>query len=290
MNNRIVYKLAILANGCNPNGDPNNDNQPRQLMDGRGLITGECIRRKIVTAMLNAGINVCKQKSDEESGYQSLLDAVEKNVDKALFWDKKTDDKVRRKLICDVFPDVRAFGCLFTGTNTKGGKKLALGIRGAVSIQDAVSIEPISVESMTITKCYNNDNLEGKKKDGEEDSDKSEKGSSTMGMKHRVYNAVYVANGAINPVAATHNGLTEQDIKNVELAMVRMFDDDSSAARPVGSLKLTLVKIERPDELPVSNVQVLDWISVNNDGTMCEHIPEEWRDKVSLTVLSKIAN
>ena len=45
--NPITIVLAFDAKNCNPNGDPDNDNAPRQFEDGIGYLSTECIKYKI---------------------------------------------------------------------------------------------------------------------------------------------------------------------------------------------------------------------------------------------------
>ena len=66
---------------------------------------------------------------------------------------------------------------------------VSIGIRGPVTIQNAVSLQPVSIYSQQITKSVN---LETDPKDPDK------KGSDTMGMKHRVDYGVYVIYGSIS--------------------------------------------------------------------------------------------
>lgn len=45
--NPITIVLAFDAQNCNPNGDPDNDNNPRQFEDGIGYMSSESIKYKI---------------------------------------------------------------------------------------------------------------------------------------------------------------------------------------------------------------------------------------------------
>ena len=45
--NPITIVLAFDAKNCNPNGDPDNDNNPRQFEDGIGYMSSESIKYKI---------------------------------------------------------------------------------------------------------------------------------------------------------------------------------------------------------------------------------------------------
>ena len=47
LQNRIDFCGIIVAERCNPNGDPINGNVPRQDFNGNGIITDVCLKRKI---------------------------------------------------------------------------------------------------------------------------------------------------------------------------------------------------------------------------------------------------
>ena len=119
--------------------------------------------------------------------------------------------------------DVRSFGQLFAFKGT-GADGVSIPIRGPVTIQSAFSIEPVSVTSTQITKSVS----------GEGDGTK--RGSDTMGMKHRVDKAIYVAYGAMNPQLAERTGFSNQDAETIKSVLPRIFEGDASSARPEGSM------------------------------------------------------
>lgn len=94
---------------------------------------------------------------------------------------------------------MRTFGQVFAFGNSKNkdGEGVSVGVRGPVSIHQAVSVSPVEIESLQITKSVN--------------GGKSEKGgkrtSDTMGMKHFVRFGVYLVNGSINDAAGGKNGI-----------------------------------------------------------------------------------
>ena len=100
------------------------------------------------------------------------------------------------------------------------------GVRGPVSIHTAVSLTPIIITSMQITRSVN-----GKAADT--------KGSDTMGMKHRVDFGVYKVVGSINVQLAEKTGFSEEDAEKVKEALVTLFENDASSARPEGSIEMT---------------------------------------------------
>ena len=115
--------------------------------------------------------------------------------------------------------DVRSFGQVFAFK----GSELSLGIRGPVSVQPAFSVDPIDITSMQITKSVNSEDKEGKSSD-------------TMGMKHRVDFGVYILKGSINVQLSEKTGFTEEDAEKIKEAIRTLFVNDSSSARPDGSM------------------------------------------------------
>ena len=103
---------------------------------------------------------------------------------------------------------------------------VSVGVRGPVSIQQTVSVSPVDVISMQITKSVNSE------------SGKEGKASDTMGTKHRVAFGLYVVNGSINCQLAEKTGFTEEDAEKIKQALLTLFENDSSSARPDGSMEV----------------------------------------------------
>lgn len=59
-----------------------------------------------------------------------------------------------------------------------------------------------------------------------------------MGMKHRVDFGVYVFKGSINVQLAERTGFSYEDALKVREALVTMFENDASSARPDGSMEI----------------------------------------------------
>ena len=76
---------------------------------------------------------------------------------------------------------------------------------------------------MQITKSVNSEDKEGKSSD-------------TMGMKHRVDFGVYILKGSINVQLSEKTGFTEEDAEKIKEAIRTLFVNDSSSARPDGSM------------------------------------------------------
>ena len=59
-----------------------------------------------------------------------------------------------------------------------------------------------------------------------------------MGMKHRVEFGLYVINGSINCQLAEKTGFTYEDAEKIKQALLTLFENDTSSARPDGSMEV----------------------------------------------------
>lgn len=77
LNHKIDFAVIIVAEHCNPNGDPNNSNMPRQGLDGLGEMSDVCIKRKIRDRLQDGGDENLMQKADEaKDGCHSVLERI----------------------------------------------------------------------------------------------------------------------------------------------------------------------------------------------------------------------
>lgn len=246
--NKIDFAIIIGVNNANPNGDPLNANRPRQTIDRLGEISDVCIKRKIRNRLLAMGEEIFVQSDDNRSDDCRSLKA---RFDQANISPEQVRERATEKWL-----DVRAFGQLFafkaekkkgnksnakrseveaetSGETTQGDSEaVSIGIRGPVTVQSAYSLKPIVTESMQITKSVNLEtNVDNPDK----------KDADTMGMKHRVSYAVYVACGAISPQLAMKTGFSDDDGEKIKLALQSLFEGDASSARPEGSMEVLKV-------------------------------------------------
>jgi CRISPR-associated protein Csd2 len=176
-----------------------------------------------------------------------------------------------RKLACERWLDVRAFGQLFA-LKTKSAKKksdeqdgegdtgLSIGIRGPVSVHSAFSVEPVSqfVTSTQITKSVS----------GEGDGTK--RSSDTMGMKHRVDQGLYIFYGSMNPQLAERTGFSDADAAVIKEILPQLFENDASSARPEGSMEVLKVIWWQHNckAGQYSSAKVHRTLKVHSDGSM----------------------
>lgn len=225
LDRKIDFTVILSVTKANPNGDPLNGNRPRQNYDGYGEISDVAIKRKIRNRLQDMGESIFVQSNDRNlDGYASLRDRAEANdTIKKLMKTKNASDQVAAEA-CATWMDVRAFGQVFAFKGDKSSG-VSVGVRGPVSIHTATSVAPIDVTSMQITKSVNSES--GK-----------ERGSDTMGMKHRVDHGVYVFNGSINTQLAEKTNFTQEDAEKFKQALVSLFENDASSARPEGSMEV----------------------------------------------------
>ena len=232
LNNKIDFAIIFSVKNANPNGDPLNGNRPRQDYEGFGEVTDVCLKRKIRDRLQSDGYSIFVQsdekKTDGMTSLQNRAYSDEFGLGKEAFNAKKTSPDETAKLACEKWFDVRAFGQLFA---YKGDAKdgVSVPIRGPVTIQSAFSLDPVSITSTQITKSVS----------GEGDGTK--RASDTMGMKHRVDSATYVAFGAMTPQLAERTGFSEEDAQAIKNVLPRLFEGDASSARPEGSMSVEKV-------------------------------------------------
>ncbi|MBR3043332.1 MAG: type I-C CRISPR-associated protein Cas7/Csd2 [Oscillospiraceae bacterium] len=227
LNHKIDFSVIITATNANPNGDPLNGNRPREAFDGCGEISDVCIKRKIRNRLQDMGEKIFVQSDDRcDDGCDSLHARAGQNAAlKAIMNGKNTDRDAFAKAACEEWIDVRSFGQVFAFK----GDPVSVGVRGPVSIQQAVSVSPVDIISMQITKSVNGE------------SGKESKASDTMGMKHRVSFGLYVIHGSINCQLAEKTGFSDEDAAKIKEALCTLFENDASSARPEGSMEVCRV-------------------------------------------------
>lgn len=220
LNNKIDFVALVAVDRANANGDPLNGNRPRTDYSGFGEMSDVCIKRKIRNRMQDLGHNIFVQSEDRCSDEYGSLSERASSVMKG-----EKNRAVYAEKACREWLDVRTFGQVFAFKDAKG---VSVGVRGPVSIHQAVSVSPVEVESLQITKSVN--------------GEKGEKGgvrtSDTMGMKHFVRFGLYLLKGSINVQLAEKTGFTYEDAMVVKECLRTLFENDASSARPEGSMEV----------------------------------------------------
>lgn len=221
--NKIDFAVLVTANRANPNGDPLNGNRPREDYDGFGEISDVCIKRKIRNRLQDMGEEIFVQSDGRYTDeYKSLSDRA-KNCKELAAAQKAKDSEAYAKAACERWIDVRSFGQVFAFKDNN----VSIGVRGPVSIHPAFSVSPVEIIDSQITKSTNSEPA----KDGKRSSD-------TMGMKHRIEFGLYVIKGSINYQLADKTGFSDVDSEKIKQALLSLFENDCSSARPDGSMEV----------------------------------------------------
>ncbi|AKG33640.1 type I-C CRISPR-associated protein Cas7/Csd2 [Paenibacillus durus] len=232
LDHKIDFAVVFSVHNANPNGDPLNGNRPRQNYDGYGEVSDVCIKRKIRNRLQDMGESILVQSDERRGdGYRSIKERVDANAEVQEFAKgKKANNDLYAQAACNAWLDVRSFGQVFAFGGAEGsGSGVSIGVRGPVSIHTAVSIDPIDITSMQITKSVNATTPK---------DNPNKKSPDTMGMKHRVDFGVYVFYGSINTQLAGKTGFTYEDAEKIREALVTLFENDTSSARPDGSMEV----------------------------------------------------
>ena len=219
LQNKIDFVALVAVNMANSNGDPLDGNRPRTDYNGLGEISDVCIKRKIRNRMQDMGQGVFVQMAERsDDGCNSLSERATSTMGKV------KDREEYARLACEKWLDVRSFGQVFA---FKGADKdgVSVGVRGPVSIHQAVSLSPVEVRSLQITKSVNGEPSE-------------KRSSDTMGTKHFVQFGLYKIKGAVNVQLAQKTGFTQADAQVVQECLRTLFENDASAARPEGSMEV----------------------------------------------------
>lgn len=233
LENKIDFVMFISVHGANANGDPLDGNRPRTDYNGYGEMSDVCIKRKIRNRMQDLGHKIFVQSDDRcDDG----CDSLSKRAAESLKQVKGSKEQYAAEA-CKMWLDVRSFGQVFAfeGNSDKGkgsGKKnhskgVSVGVRGPVSIHQAVSMSPVEIKSMKITKSVNSQSKEN-----------HTKSSDTMGDKHFIRFGLYEIKGSINVQLAEKTGFSSEDADVIKECLKTLFINDASSARPEGSMEV----------------------------------------------------
>ena len=227
-NRHDILLLFEVTNG-NPNGDRDADNMPRiDPKTNRGIDTEVCLKRKIRNFVelfqpapkseVANGFNVLiKQGAVIETEQKPAIAAAKDKANEARLEGSSEAEKAKNWL-CREFYDIRTFGGVL-GVGDEVMKGSAFGqVRGPVQLSFGQSVDPITPLEISITRCA---------VAAERDKDKER----TMGNKHIVPYALYVAKGYVSPAFAERTGFTQADLDLFFQALANMFEHDRSAAR-----------------------------------------------------------
>ena len=219
--NRGTGLLIIEARCSNPNGDPDQESEPRTIStDGRGMISPVSYKRKIRDIIADKESDAwllakesCSLPDDME---YEILETRGRNRDEIKGLDKEAFSKK--------YWDGRVFGNTFLEALTaeeRKGKDHFIST-GTVQIGVGVSISPVEIERMT------NTNKAGVEKN-------KDRGMAPLGFRV-VQHGLYAMPFFVNPMMARKNGCTAKDIELLKFLMPHAYSQTASAIRPFVSV------------------------------------------------------
>lgn len=223
INNKYDIVFLFDCKNGNPNGDPDAGNAPRMNMEtGCGIVTDVCLKRKVrnyVDMVKNgeACYNILiKPDKPLNEKFKAAYEAEGMPVDETTKGKNPTNELKARDFMCRNYFDVRTFGAVMsTGKNSCGI------VRGPVQFSFAESVSPVTIDNVTITRQAKTDEV------------RASKGGTEFPNKPIIAYGLYRMNGHISAALANSTtGLSDEDVDLLWTAMLNMFEEDRSAARP----------------------------------------------------------
>jgi CRISPR-associated protein Csd2 len=187
--NRVVAFAFVEAVNSNPNGDPDNSGRPRMTLRGYGEVSEQSYKRKIR--------DMAQEYLDQILYIEPGHDLGEKQASAA------SPTEAKRK-----WWDLRLFGGILTASMKKDKSKAKgedeekversdAAIRGAVQISDGISLNPVVVREVSLTRCATH-NTDGN--------------DANMGSRSKVEFGLYKHLIQISPKDLARHGATSDDL------------------------------------------------------------------------------
>ncbi len=212
--NRATGLLIIEVINSNPNGNPDQESDPRQRPDERGMISPVSFKRKLRDLVEDKNGPAWTVIS---ASFQPDLDPDKFVVLESRGRDRKEIAKLDEKEFISRYWDARLFGATFL--EEKGADKNNSFIRtGVAQFGMGVSISPVRIERQTNT---NKAGVEGIK----------DRGMAPLAYRivpHGVYTMPYFLNSAV----AGKSGCTEVDVDLMKRLVPHAYSQTASAIRP----------------------------------------------------------
>ncbi|HBY62167.1 MAG TPA: CRISPR-associated protein [Solibacterales bacterium] len=208
--NRVTGVLIIEVVNSNPNGNPDQESDPRLRPDNRGMISPVSFKRKLRDLV-----------EDKEGPVWSSVGAGELALNAEQFFVLESRGRDRKLIEAEAkdgtfqakYWDARIFGNTFL--EKEGGSAIKT---GTVQFGVGVSLSPVEIERLTTTN----------KAGVEEDKDR---GMAPLAFRV-VLHGVYVMPYFVNPTAARKSGCTQQDINLMKRLIPHAYRHTASYVRP----------------------------------------------------------
>ncbi|MCK4342698.1 MAG: type I CRISPR-associated protein Cas7 [Phycisphaerae bacterium] len=222
--NRATGLIVLEVRQSNPNGDPDQESDPRTLeADGRGVISPVSFKRKLRDLVLDDGDVMAEARSALRLGADG--DPNEYGILEARGRDRGAIEKMNADEFNTTFWDARVFGNTFLESMKDKAKDRDVShfiSTGMVQVGVGLSIAPVDIDRMTNTN-----------KAGVEEG--KDRGMAPLGFRV-VRHGVYTIPFFVNPSMAARNGTTEKDIELFKFLIPYSYPHTASAVRPFVSV------------------------------------------------------
>lgn len=207
--------LWIEAVNSNPNGDPDQDSDPRRRSDGRGEISPVSLKHKVRELVAKKDGPIWKEISaelgipPEEAGHYDVLE--QKDTNRAELLSKE----LSQEAFLDRFWDARVFGSTFLEKKAKSNTFIYTGV---AQFGLGVSLSPIEVERQTTTKVF-------------EAQVEKDKGMAPLAYRIVPY-GLYMMPFFINATAAEQTSCTPLDLQLLFRILPHAYPETASYIRP----------------------------------------------------------
>lgn len=213
--NRATGLLVIEVVNSNPNGNPDQESDPRLRPDERGMISPVSFKRKLRDLVEDKEGPVW---ADTAGGFNPALAAEDYQILEARGRDRSAIKALNTAEFVRRYWDGRLFG------NTFLEEGASTSIRtGVVQFGMGVSISPVEIERMT------NTNKAGVQSD-------KDRGMAPLAYRI-VLHGVYVMPYFVNPTAARKSGCTEIDIELMKRLIPHAYTHTASYVRPMVTIR-----------------------------------------------------
>lgn len=219
--NRGTGLLVIEVRHSNPNGDPDQESEPRTIdADGRGLISPVSLKRKLRDLVADKE-GPPWHAAEDALGLGRGGDGRQYQILESRGRDREAISRMGAEEFTRTFWDARLFGNTFLesmkGGDGKGEKEHFIST-GVVQFGPGVSVAPVEVERMTTTN-----------KSGVQEG--KDRGMAPLGWRV-VRHGVYTLPFFVNPMMARKNGCEPADVELLKFLVPHAYRSTASAMRP----------------------------------------------------------
>jgi CRISPR-associated protein Csd2 len=214
--NRATGLLVVEVVNSNPNGNPDQESDPRLRPDERGMISPVSFKRKLRDLIEDKEGPVWISVS---SGFNPQLSLGSFQILESRGRDRKLiEAEIKDGSFIPKYWDARLFGNTFLEEGSSTSIKT-----GVVQFGMGVSISPVDVERMTTT---NKAGVEANK----------DRGMAPLAYRV-VLHGVYLMPYFVNPTAARKSGCTEIDIELMKRLIPHAYTHTASYIRPMVTIR-----------------------------------------------------